>query len=41
MMPSKTQMMAAGVTILVLAAINNVKALEPVKKFVAGDNGWF
>lgn len=40
-MPSKTQLMNAVLAIALLAAINNISALEPVKKVVNGDNGWF
>ncbi|ORT52523.1 membrane protein (plasmid) [Vibrio sp. qd031] len=31
----------AVVTIVVIAAINNVDALESVKKQLNGDKGWF
>ena len=40
-MISKTMIKNIAFSLLALAAINNVGALEPVKKFVNGDTGFF
>ncbi|MEZ8106821.1 hypothetical protein [Vibrio cortegadensis] len=31
----------AAVTLGLLAAINNIKALEPAKEAISGNTGWF
>jgi len=40
-MISKTMLKTAAVTLAVLAVINNVSALEPVRDLVSGKDGWF
>lgn len=40
-MISKSMLKTAAVAIAVLAVINNVSALAPVKELVSGDKGWF
>lgn len=37
MMPSKTQLVTVGFTLVTLWAVHNVSALEPVKKFLNFD----
>ncbi|BDU42890.1 hypothetical protein [Vibrio nigripulchritudo] len=34
-------LVTAGLTIGLLAAVNNLKPLEKVKKTINGDGGWF
>lgn len=40
-MPSKTALMTIGMTLAVIAVINNVSQLAPVKKVLLGDSSWF
>ena len=37
MMPSKSQLITVGITLVALWAIHNVSALEPAKKFLNFD----
>lgn len=38
---TKSRLMTVGVTLLAIAAINQVSALEGVKKTINGDGGWW
>ncbi|WP_028025584.1 hypothetical protein [Enterovibrio calviensis] len=37
----KTMLMTVALALIVMAAINNVSALEQVKKQLNGDTSWF
>lgn len=37
----KNLLMALIITLIVIAAINNISALTPVRETLNGDKGWF
>lgn len=40
-MPTKSQLVTVAWALVTLAVINNVSALDPIKKQLNGDTGWF
>ncbi|HHF2929885.1 TPA: hypothetical protein ACPJ0K_003526 [Vibrio alginolyticus] len=37
----KNLLMALIITLIVIAAINNISVLNPVREILNGENGWF
>ena len=37
----KTMLITAAVTIVIIAAINNISAMSTLKETINGDTGWF